>query len=160
MSAQIGDRVRIRYTHMHDAREHDPRSSQPRVLEFIIGSDHVLPGLSQFVIGMQPGEQKCVALPPAQAYGEVQSRLIRKISRRSLHTKRSPRMGMLLTPKSSDFMRGHKVRIVKLNARSVLVDGNHPRAGRQANLAVYIVSVDSSSETNSSKPQFDLGGEA
>jgi FKBP-type peptidyl-prolyl cis-trans isomerase 2 len=159
MIAHLGDRVRIQYTHMQDAREHDPRSTTPRVLEFTIGSEHVLPGLSQYVLGMHPGEQKCVTLPPAEAYGEVQAGLIRKISRRCLHTKGTLEKGMVLTLRSPDSVRGRRVRIVKLNTNSVLVDGNHPRAGRHVNLAVYLVSVDSSSEANSSQPQFDTGGE-
>jgi len=159
MIAQSGDRVRVRYTHMYDAREHDPQSTKPRVLEFTVGSDHLLPGLSRYVLGMHPGEQKCVTLCPVEAYGELQARLIRRISRRCLHTKGPPELGMLLTPRDSESVSGHRVRIVKLNTHSVVVDGNHPRAGRPANLAVYLVSVDSSSEANSSKPQFDNGGE-
>ena len=106
MIAQTGDRVRIRYTHMQDAREYVPQSTKPRVLEFTIGSEHLLPGLSRFVLGMQPGEQKCVTLPPAEAYGELQTRLIRRISRRCLHTKGAPEMGMLLTPRGSDSIHG------------------------------------------------------
>jgi FKBP-type peptidyl-prolyl cis-trans isomerase 2 len=160
MIAQTGDRVRIRYTHMQDAREYVPQSTKPRVLEFTIGSEHLLPGLSRFVLGMHTGEQKCVTLPPAEAYGELQTRLIRRILRRRLHTKGAPKMGMLLTPRGPDSIHGLRVRIVKLNAHSVVVDGNHPRAGHPVNLAVYLMSVDSSSEANTSRPQFDAGGEA
>ncbi|WP_390844298.1 FKBP-type peptidyl-prolyl cis-trans isomerase [Anatilimnocola floriformis] len=160
MSAQIGDRVRVRYTHMHDARENDPRSTKPKVLEFIVGSVHLLPGLSQCVLGMHPGEQKCVTLPPAEAYGEVQTQLIRKISRRSLHTKTPPIRGMLLTQRSPDLVAGRRVRIVELLACSVLVNGNHPRAGRSVNLAIYLVSIGSSAESNLSEPLMELGGES
>jgi FKBP-type peptidyl-prolyl cis-trans isomerase 2 len=160
MMAQIGDSVRIQYTHMQDARKHGVQTSRPRVLEFVVGDKHFLPGLSQCVLGMHPGEQKCVSLPPAEAYGEVQSRLIRRVLRRCLHTKGAPELGMKLTSRNSNSTLGHSVRIVKLSARSVVVDGNHPRAGRRVNLAVYLISVDSSSEANSTKPQFDIGGEA
>ncbi len=145
---------------MHDATELDSRSTKPRVLEFIVGSDHLLPGLSRYVLGMHSGEQKCMTLSPAEAYGHVQNQLIRRVSRSCLHIKCSPKMGMLLTRRTSDPTHCPRARIVQLNTHSVVLDGNHPRAGRPAKLDVYLVSVDSSSEANLSKPQFDTGGEA
>jgi len=160
MIAQVGDRVRIRYTHMQNAGAAPVAMPKPKVLEFTIGSSHVLPGLSQFVAGMQQGEAKCVTLQPAEAFGMVQARLIREVSRQSVRSKFPLKVGMLLTMKQAGAAPGRKARIVELKRDSVVVDGNHPHAGHALYLAMYLVSVDSSSEANQSKPQFDNGGES
>jgi FKBP-type peptidyl-prolyl cis-trans isomerase 2 len=105
---------------------------------------------------MSQGEQKCVTLQPAEAFGTVQDRLIREVPRGSIHTS-SPLVGMLLAGRR---VGRRKVRIVELKQESVVIDGNHPRAGRPVNLAMYLLSVDASSETNQSKPQLNSGDES
>ena len=40
------------------------------------------------------------------------------------------------------------------------MDGNHPLAGKVINLEVYLLSLDSSSNANQTKQQFDMGGES
>jgi FKBP-type peptidyl-prolyl cis-trans isomerase 2 len=56
---------------------------------------------------------------------------------------------------------GHRerVRIIEVNPRSIVVDGNHPLAGEVVELDVMLISVDSSSHANKAKQQFDEGGE-
>jgi FKBP-type peptidyl-prolyl cis-trans isomerase 2 len=158
MIAQIGDRVRVRYTHMQDAGAapvEEPR--KPQVMEFTIGGSHVLPGLSQCVEGMHRGEQKCVTLQPAEAFGIVHTRLIREVSRQVIRNRSLLKIGMHLAPRKSRAAEYRRFRIVELKRDSVVVDGNHPRAGHSVNLAMYLVSVDSSSEANRTKPPFDNG---
>ena len=162
MIARHGDRVRIQYTRLHKPELAGPAASAsaPKVLEFTIGGEHVLPGLSRCVAGMSQGEQKCVSLPAAEAFGDVQKRLIRELPRDCFRTKLPLAVGMVLNAKIRGLERPRKVRIVQLNAGTVIVDGNHPSAGRAVNLAVLVLSIDSSSEANQSKPQIDSGGES
>jgi FKBP-type peptidyl-prolyl cis-trans isomerase 2 len=144
MIAQAGDRVRIRYTHMQDAGAATvAEPPKPKKLEFTIGESHLLPGLSQCVAGMHQGEQKCVTLQPAEAFGIVHIRLIREISRHSIRSKSPLKVGMLLTMRRAGATPSRKARIVELKGDSVVVDGNHPGAGRSVHLAMYLVSVNS-----------------
>jgi FKBP-type peptidyl-prolyl cis-trans isomerase SlyD len=158
MTAEVGDRVRIQYTYLHKAETAQPKA--PKVLEFIVGAKHALPGLSQWVTGMQQGEQKRVTLQPAEAFGNVQTRLIREIPRECFRTKSVLKVGMQLNARNTNSTTKRRVRIVELKRDSVVVDGNHPCAGRPIRLEMFLVSVDSSSEANRSKPQFDNGGES
>ena len=157
MSAKAGDRVRVQYTRIHKPEAASAPEPIPKVLEFTIGSQHALPGLSRHVAGMSQGEQKCISLLPAEAFGHVQPRLIRELPRNCFRTKSPLKMGMVLNAKIRGHEQRRKVRIIKLNPDTVTVDGNHPSAGRAVNLAVLVLSIDSSSETNRSKPQFDNG---
>jgi FKBP-type peptidyl-prolyl cis-trans isomerase 2 len=52
-----------------------------------------------------------------------------------------------------------RVRVVEIRPDAVIVDGNHPLAGKVIELEVYLISLDSSATTNPSNPQFDIGGE-
>jgi FKBP-type peptidyl-prolyl cis-trans isomerase 2 len=53
-----------------------------------------------------------------------------------------------------------RVRVVEIHPDAVILDGNHPLAGQVVQLEVYLLSLDSSSNTNRGKPQFDMGGES
>jgi FKBP-type peptidyl-prolyl cis-trans isomerase 2 len=143
MIAQVGDRVRVRYTHMQDAGTVPVEQPKPKVMEFTIGGSHLLPGLSQCVAGMHQGEQKCVTLQPAEAFGIVHTRLIREVSRQIIRNRSLLKVGMHLAPRKSRAAEYRRFRIVELKRDSVIVDGNHPRAGRSVHLAMYLVSVNS-----------------
>jgi FKBP-type peptidyl-prolyl cis-trans isomerase 2 len=160
MKAQVGDRVRIQYTRIRSSEGVPGPPPPPRVLEFTIGGEHMLPGLSRCVAGMHQGEEKFFSLRPAEAFGDVQSRLIREVPRERLRTAMPLAVGMVLRAKVPGADRPRRVRVVKLTPSTVVVDGNHPSAGRTIDLAVLVLSIDSSSETNESKPQFDTGGES
>jgi FKBP-type peptidyl-prolyl cis-trans isomerase 2 len=47
-----------------------------------------------------------------------------------------------------------------LKPDSVIVDGNHPLAGKVVTLAIQLISVDASANANQSNPQVDAGGES
>jgi FKBP-type peptidyl-prolyl cis-trans isomerase 2 len=161
MLAQAGDRVRVRYTHMQDAGAAPVEElPKPQMLEFTVGGSHALPGLSQCVAGMHQGEQKCVTLQPAEAFGIVHNQLIEEISRGSIRSKSPLKVGMQVSVRRAGATDSRKARIVELKSDSVVVDGNHPHAGRSVHLAMYLVSVDPSFEANQSKPQMDRGGES
>jgi FKBP-type peptidyl-prolyl cis-trans isomerase 2 len=161
MIARAGDRVRVQFTPMRNERGRARDAATPKVMEFTVGEVHALPGLSRFVLGMRPGERKCITLQPKDAFGEVQARLIREIPRSCFRTKTSVHRGMILNVKSTgQTQRGRRVRVIELRTDSIIVDGNHPRAGRTVELSLYLTSVDSSPEANRSRPQFDCGGEA
>jgi FKBP-type peptidyl-prolyl cis-trans isomerase 2 len=140
--AKVGDRVRIQYTRIGKSGV-DRSLGAPRALEFTVGDKHVLPGLSSRVEGMHPGEQKCITLEPAEAFGNVQAKLIREIPRDRLNTKSRLEVGMVLNARSHDPERKRRVRIVEIKPDSILIDGNHPQAGKSIDLAVNLISIDS-----------------
>ena len=46
--------------------------SQGRPVSFVIGTDGVMPGWNEGVVGMKPGGSRMLLLPPAMAFGERQ----------------------------------------------------------------------------------------
>ncbi len=156
---KLGDRVRIQYTRVRSPAKASARLPEPKETEFTVGGRSVLPGLSLGVAGMAQGEHKRLTLQPVDAFGPVEPRLIQRISRRILPKRLVLKLGKRLSALSAMTGRRRSARIVKLGPRSVIVDGNHPLAGKVIELTVRMLSVDSSPEANRSQLQGDTGSE-
>jgi FKBP-type peptidyl-prolyl cis-trans isomerase 2 len=126
----------------------------------MVGSRDVFRTLSLGVVGMAPGDQKRLTLQPQEAYGAVKSKLIRQIPRARFPKHLVLQVGKRLTAVQKLARRRRRVTVVEINDDSVIVDGNHPLAGKVIEMDVRLISLDSSSDATRSKPQFDLGGES
>jgi FKBP-type peptidyl-prolyl cis-trans isomerase 2 len=151
--AKVGDRVRVQYVRLCSRSRGRPAPAKS--LEFIVGSDDVMPGISRGVAGMVQGEQKRMTLQPSDAYGPLQPGLVKEIPRSRFPQRLKLQVGKRLSMGAS-----RRVRVVEIKSDSVVVDGNHALAGKVVELEVTLISVDSSSEANRSQPQYDIGGES
>ena len=152
-TAKPGDRVRVRYSRLSKRKAPAgtapvttaPETTAPETkeLEFTVGSDEVMPGLSLGVVGMAQGEEKHLTLQPAEAYGPVKPGLIKEIPRHQFPKSLVLRVGKRLVALASASGRRRRVRIVEINAKSVLVDGNHALAGKVVELDVRLISLES-----------------
>jgi peptidylprolyl isomerase len=158
-TAKIGDRVRIQYSRLPQRAAASGVPHGQRMVEFTVGSNDVLRSLSLGVVGMAPGDRKQLKLQPQQAYGAVKPKLIRQIPRKRFPQHLALKVGKRLTAFVASSGRRERVRIVKIGPDSVTVDGNHPLAGKVVELEISLLSLDSSSNANKQKPQFDLGGQ-
>jgi FKBP-type peptidyl-prolyl cis-trans isomerase 2 len=157
--AKLGDRVRIQYSRVRECGAPLSKGQSPLTCEFIVGGKEVFPSLSLGVVGMAPGDKKQLTLQPQEAYGPVQTKLIRQIPRARFAGHIALQVGKRLTAFVASSGRRQRVRVVKVQPDTVTVDGNHPLAGKVIELEVNLISVDSSSNANKRKPQFDLGGQ-
>jgi len=144
--AKTGDRVCVRYTGPLSDRSLRGGFGR-RLLEFNVGSNEVLAGISRGVLGMAVGESKQLTLAPADAYGEVRHKRIREISRRRLPGRLEPYVGARLTLVSAASGRRRKVRIIELKAISVVIDGNHPLAGKVLEAEIMLISLNAPVDT-------------
>jgi len=158
-TAQLGDRVRIQYSRLPQRAAARGVSHGQKTLEFTVGSREVFPTLSFGVIGMAPGERKQFTLQPHEAYGKIKRKLVRKIPRTGFPQQLVLKVGKRLTVVRGIAGRRRRVTVVEIRPDSVIVDGNHPLAGKVVELEVSLLSLDSSSNSNQRKPQFDLGGQ-
>ena len=156
--AKLGDRVRVQYVGL--LKDGIPIKKRPgeRVLDFTVGSKEVIPGISLGVVGMAEGQQKRLTLQPKDAYGTVRLKLIKEISRQRFPSHLDLCMGKRLTSVGVTSGRRRRVRVVEIKPDTVVVDGNHPLAGKVLEVAVQLVSLDSSSADTGGE-QYDAGGE-
>jgi len=159
-TAQLGDRVRIQYCRLPERVAAAGKPNHQKTVEFTVGSPKVFPSLSLGVVGMAPGERRQLSLQPREAYGKVQSRLVRRVARKRIPKHVELFVGKQLTATNGIAGRRRRVRVIEIQPDWVLVDGNHPLAGEVVELEVILISLDSSADANRSKPQFDMGGES
>ncbi|PLW83636.1 peptidylprolyl isomerase [Kineobactrum sediminis] len=139
--AKAGDTVRIHYTGtLQDESVFD--SSEGRdPLEFQLGAGQIIPGLDQAIEGMAPGEKKTVTIPAAEAYGDYQEEARQTIPREQIPAEIELEEGVMLQMQTPDGS-AVPVQVAEIAEETVILDANHPLAGKDLKFEVEVVSVD------------------
>ncbi len=138
--AQTGDSVAIHYKGtLADGSVFD--SSEGREpLEFTLGAGQVIEGFDKAVTGMVVGEKKSVTIPCAEAYGPTDPGLCQRVPRESLPPDLEPELGDQLQV-SGPGGQGYVVTVTEMDSQSIVIDGNHPMAGKDLTFALELVSI-------------------
>lgn len=106
-------------------------------LQFVAGSDDVIAGISEAVLGMRVGEKKTIRLAPDQAFGRRDAGLQQRVSRS--HLPDSVREGDQLLAE----FEGQQIDVWvhSLTDEDALIDSNHPLAGETLIYEIELVSV-------------------
>lgn len=103
-------------------------ASEPnQPMPFLTGRSQIIPGLESEIIKLSEGEKKQIAVPAAQAYGEVRADMVMEVPKQELEHLKDLQVGSHL-----QLQLGEGVKIVtvsKINDTHVTLDGNHPLAG-------------------------------
>lgn len=139
MTVEQGRQVSFEYTLTVDGNVLD--TSQGREpLEYTHGEGKIIPGLSRQLEGMAVGEEKAIDIAPSEAYGEADPKAVQDVPKAQLPKEITPQAGMTLKVQTPDgvFM---PVKITEVKENSVLIDFNHPLAGKTLHFDVKIVSI-------------------
>lgn len=141
--AKLGDHVRIEYSGQYKDEKSSVQRLGRELLDFVVGSREVMPGINKGVVGMVEGERKQMTLIPQDAFGVFRSNLIREIPRTRLPSDVVLKVGKRLTTIGVKSGRRSKVRILELTPTTVVVDGNHPLAGKTVDVEFQLLVHDS-----------------
>jgi FKBP-type peptidyl-prolyl cis-trans isomerase 2 len=110
-------------------------------LSFTIGEGEILTGIEKAVVGMHPGENREVKLPPALAFGDRRSDLVAQVDKESLEGNREPEIG---TKVKLTNLQGEDVTayITDVSQDKVMVDANHPLAGRDCYFKIELLEIE------------------
>lgn len=140
MIAQNGDSVRVNYKGtLTDGSEFDSTHGR-EPLEFTLGQGQVITGFENGIIGMTEGETKKVEIPVAEAYGEADENLFLEVPISDFPDDISPQVGMPIEVKNTN---GQIIvtNIAQVNDETVILDANHPLAGRDLVFEIELVKV-------------------
>jgi peptidylprolyl isomerase len=140
-TAKLGDRVRVQYLELLKDGTATEKNRRRQVLQFTVGSSEVIPGISFGLVGMAEGEQKRMTLKPEEAYGAVRPKLIREVPRRRFPAHVDLCVGKHLVATGVDSGRRRRVQVVEIKSDTVVVDGNHPLAGKVLEIELQLVSL-------------------
>ncbi len=140
MTAQNGNKVKVHYTgKLTDGTVFDSsRDREP--LEFTIGAKQMIPGFEQGVMGMQVGDSKTVEIASDQAYGPVNEQLMVEMPYEDQLKQMNVQVGMELP---AQLQNGNQITVIVKEIRdtTILVDANHPLAGKDLIFDIEIVEI-------------------
>lgn len=134
------DSVKVHYTCTTDDGLVFSSKDQDKPLQFIVGKGDLLQPIEDGVVGMAINETKIVNIPHQEAYGEVYKELIQEVDKKLLPKDVDVKVGLQLTSTQEDGSDIH-FRVTKVLENSVIVDGNHPLAGRDLEFQIELLEI-------------------
>lgn len=140
MTIQKGSRVSFNYTLTVDGEVVDTTEGK-EPFQYTHGQAKIIPGLTRQLEGLGVGDEKRIEIPPEEAYGMIDPNAFQEVPRSQLPADTEPQVGMSLQART---LEGETmtVRISELKQDTVVVDFNHPLAGKTLTFQVKIVSVE------------------
>jgi FKBP-type peptidyl-prolyl cis-trans isomerase SlyD len=132
--------VEFNYKLSLDSGEEVDRSPDNQPLGFIIGSGQLVPGLEKGMMGMAAGDKSRISVEPVDAYGQVNPELIGDVPRSHFPGDMELKPGMMFHSQGPNGMVSASIKEIK-DANTVVIDLNHPLAGKKLHFDVNIVEV-------------------
>ena len=138
--ARQGDTVKVYYT----ARTKEGElyaATDRRPLEITIGETEMIPGFVRALMEMEPGESRTVEIPADDAYGQYNNDLVLEVDKNRLPQGSEPQIGQQIRipqPGGGNAL----VRIADLTDSSIILDANHPMAGRDLIFDIQLVEIE------------------
>jgi peptidylprolyl isomerase len=144
MSSQVervvaaGDQIRVNYVgRFADGSVFD--SSEGREpLEFTVGAEQVITGFDQAVIGLKQGESCQVVVAPEDGYGTHLPEMVAEVERQLIPDHEQLVLGSMLEVSLEDGQ-SLEVQVVELSDVAVVLDGNHPLAGKELHFEIEML---------------------
>lgn len=134
-----GNTVKVHYTGTFENGEvFDSSVLRNEPITFTIGSKQVISGFEDALIGMGIGESKTVTLTPEQAYGNSVVELIQEIDRQ--YVPAEVKVGETLTTQTENGQMFNVI-VKEVNENTVVLDGNHPMAGKTLVFELELVEI-------------------
>ena len=140
MVAKVKDKVKVHYKGTLSNGQVFDSSEGRDPLEFTLGSGQIIPGFENGILGMQVEESKTINIPAAEAYGEPKEELKQEVQKAQLPPEIKPEVGLQLMSKAPD---GREIPLVVTEVKkdSIIIDSNHPLAGKDLTFEVTLVSI-------------------
>jgi FKBP-type peptidyl-prolyl cis-trans isomerase SlyD len=139
MSVSDGKTVSIEYTLKLEDQSVVESNVGAEPLTYTQGTHHIIPGLENALAGMKVGENKEVTIAPDEAYGHVNDAAFKEVGKDQIPPD-AMKVGTMLQgqdPNGSTFT----VRISEIKDESVVLDFNHPLAGKTLVFDVKVLNI-------------------
>ena len=115
-------------------------------LEYLHGHANIIPGLEKELTGLSVGDSKKVKVAPDEAYGELDDEAILEIPRAEFpdDVPLQPGIELEITDDEGDTM---FAQIVEVGDENILLDTNHPLAGKTLHFEVTVTGLRRATDT-------------
>jgi len=135
-----GSSVKIEYTLKDDKGAVLDTNAGKEALAFTQGAQQIIPGLDKALLGMKTGDSKKVTVKPEDAYGAVDPKAEAEVPKDAL-PQGAAVVGTRLLARGQDGQ-PRPVTVKGVKDTTVLLDLNHPLAGKTLFFDVKVVSVE------------------
>jgi FKBP-type peptidyl-prolyl cis-trans isomerase 2 len=143
MSVINGTKVRVHYKGtFNDGTEFDNSRVRGSAINFVVGSGQMISGFNDALLGMSVGDTKSISIPAAEAYGPVNPDAFTEVAKGSFPEDFPFEQGSVIQGTSA--VTGHPMigTIKEVRDTEVIIDLNHPLAGKDVNFEIELVEVD------------------
>lgn len=140
MTIEKGKKVNFEYTLTVEGEVVDTSKGRGS-FEYVHGQGQIIPGLSKQLEGMQAGDEKKITIAPEEGYGVVNPEAIKEVPKSSLPPDIDVKPGMYLQMKTNAGQ-PMPIRVSDVKEDTIVLDLNHPLAGKTLEFDVTIVSVE------------------
>jgi FKBP-type peptidyl-prolyl cis-trans isomerase SlyD len=131
--------VSIHYTLTGDDGRVIDSSEGREPLAYLHGAKNIVPGLERALEGKEAGEDIAVTVPPEEGYGQRNDELVQPVPKSNFPEGVDPQLGMQFQAQTAAGPR--LVRVVEVEEETVVIDANHPLAGKSLNFNVSVVDI-------------------
>ena len=146
-TVENGNSVELHYKGTFpDGEVFDSSWDRGETMNILVGQGRLIKGFEAALLGMTEGETKTVNLTAEEAYGPVIEEAIISVPKSAFPENFAFEEGTSVQGQNKN---GSPVlaKIVKLNEDSVILDHNHPLAGKDINFEIELVKIDSTETT-------------
>ena len=105
-----------------------------------LGNHELTPGMEACLDGLEVGTHKTFVLAPEQAFGPRNPKMVTRVPRDALPPKAEPKLLEPITFPAADGA-GYAGVVLEMDEASVLLDFNHPLAGKTIRFEVQIIGI-------------------
>ena len=144
MKATHGAVVSVNYTLSDDEGNILDTNEDAEPLAYLHGFDNIIPGLERALEGVDQGFKSAIVVEAADAYGEVDPEAVFRVSRSDFPDEMIVPEGMQVVGETPS----GPVSLVVLEVAEdeVVVDANHPLAGKRLHFDLEVVTVRAASD--------------
>ena len=135
-----GDKVKVHYHGKLDSGETFDTSEGREPLEFEVGSGMVIKGFDEGVTGMTKGEKKTINIPFNEAYGPLNPEMLIEVPKDKFPPDMEIELGMPLMMSDGQGQQ-FQVTIKEIKENAVILDANHPLAGKDLTFDLELVEI-------------------
>jgi peptidylprolyl isomerase len=141
MQIKKGDTIKVHYVGtLDDGSQFDSSYERGEPLEFQTGVGMMIPGFDNGVMGMSVGDKKTINILPTDAYGERIDEAVQSISKQNFPPDFEPVVGSLVEGSNGDGMPLRAI-IQGSDEENIILDFNHPLAGKELTFNVEILEI-------------------
>ncbi len=136
---QDGSQASIQYTLLDEKGNQIESNKDGNPFKYTHGKGDIIPGLENGLNGMHVGEEKTIQVKPEDAYGKVHPEAFQEVPRKNIPPE-LVKVGAQLMARNPQGQ-SMPVRVHEIKDETVVLNLNHPLAGKTLTFEVKIVAV-------------------